>query len=100
MELDDFDNFGLRFRTHAVQRMFERSISKNNVSTVLSTGKVIEDYPDDDPYPSALILGWIGNRPIHVVAAINKDDGEYIAITVYEPDSDQWDQNFERRKNS
>ena len=57
---------------------------------VLSIGEVIEDYPDDTPYPSNLILGWIKGRPIHVVAAHNSDEKEIVVITVYEPDPQQW----------
>lgn len=53
---------------------------------VLPTGEVIESYPNDLPYPSKLMLGWRGNRPLHVVAADNLESGETIVITVYEPD--------------
>jgi hypothetical protein len=59
---------------------------------------VIEDYKDDIPYPSQLILGWCGPRPIHVVAANNPDAQETIIITAYEPDSTQWEPDFKRRK--
>jgi len=44
-------------------------------------------YPDDTPYPSRLLLGWRGDKPLHVVAAYNAQDDEQIVITVYEPDS-------------
>ncbi|MEA3376093.1 MAG: DUF4258 domain-containing protein [Chloroflexota bacterium] len=36
----------LVFRVHAIQRMFEREISEENVRQVLETGKTIESYPD------------------------------------------------------
>src|SRR5260370_23936516 len=36
----------------------------------------IESYPGDFPYPSRLLLGWCGLRPIHVVAAVNAADNE------------------------
>ena len=61
----------LVFRVHALQRMFERNITVEAVHRVLKTGSVIEKYPEDKPYPSFLILGFIGNRPIHIVAADN-----------------------------
>ena len=47
----------LVFRIHAIQRMFERSVTRADVREVLATGEVIEQYPDDTPYPSRLILG-------------------------------------------
>ena len=62
----------LVFRVHAIQRMFERAITKENVRQALATGKTIEAYPEDQPYPSRLVLGWAGTRPIHVVVADNQ----------------------------
>ena len=34
-----------------------------------ASGEVISEYPDDVPFPSCLILGFVGTRPIHVVTA-------------------------------
>ena len=64
----------------------------------LLMGQVLEDYSDDTPYPSRLILGWQGDRPLHVVAAYNAEDDETIVITAYEPDPDLWDAGFRVRK--
>jgi len=88
----------LVFRVHAIQRMFQRRISEDDVRRVLTTGEIIENYPDDIPFPSKLILGWCGSRPIHVVIANNADARESIVVTVYEPDPDQWEPGFRRRK--
>lgn len=90
-------NYYIKFRVHAIQRMFERNITKNEIRGIISNGKVIKDYPDDIPYPSKLILGWVNNRPLHVVVAENKGNTELIIITVYEPDMNKWDSNFERK---
>ena len=46
----------------------------------MAAGEVIEDYPHDYPYPSRLILGWCGSRPLHVVAAENEAAGETIVL--------------------
>jgi len=88
----------LVFRVHAIQRMFQRDIDAEAVRHVLKTGEVIESYPDDTPYPSHLVLGWRGPRPIHVVAADDTRSNETIVITVYEPEPDQWEPDFRRRK--
>jgi hypothetical protein len=42
--------------------MFERQITEEDVRNVLNNGIIIEDYPDDRPYPSKLSLGWCGIR--------------------------------------
>ncbi len=88
----------LIYRVHAVQRMVERGISHDDVERVLAEDKQIESYPNDHPYPSRLLLGWCGARPIHVVVADNTADNETIIITVYEPDPSRWEPGFERRK--
>lgn len=88
----------LVFRVHAIQRMFQRRIGDEDVRHVLMTGEVIEEYPNDTPYPSRLVLGWRGARPLHVVVADNPDSQETIVITVYEPDPEQWEPDFRRRK--
>jgi len=85
------------FRIHAVQRMFERNISAEDVRKVLSVGAVIEEYPDDTPYPSRLIFGWCEGRPIHVVVAINEEERSVVVLTVYEPEQEKWDVDFARR---
>lgn len=81
-----------------MQRMFERNIRAEDVRKVLLDGTVIEDYPDETPYPSRLLLGWCEGRPIHVVAAHNAEDDSIIVVTFYEPEPDQWDTNLSRRK--
>jgi hypothetical protein len=88
----------LVFRVHAIARIFERRITEEEVRTTLEGGETIENYPDDTPYPSRLMLGWAAGRPIHVVAADNRQDEEVIVITVYEPDPDLWEPGFKRRK--
>lgn len=88
----------LVFRVHAIQRMFHRRITEAEVRHVLATGDVIEDYADDSPYPSRLVLGWCGSRPLHVVVAEKVEDHETIVITVYEPDPAEWDSTFRRRR--
>jgi hypothetical protein len=88
----------LVFRVHAVRRMAQRGISVEDVREILRTGTVIESYPHDTPYPSRLVLGWTGSRPIHVVAADNQAAQETIVVTVYEPDPARWRPGFRRRR--
>lgn len=90
--------FRLVFRVHAIQRMFQRTISAEEVKQVLTVGETIETYATDKPFPSRLILGWSGARPLHVVAADDEQSGETIIVTVYQPNLDEWEQGFKRRK--
>jgi hypothetical protein len=86
------------FRVHALKRMFQRQISAAAVLHVPDTGATIEQYLDDFPYPSRLILGWWNSRPIHVVVADNAEEGISIVITVYQPNLEEWEPGFRKRK--
>lgn len=88
----------LVFRIHALQRMVQRDISPDDIHMSLEHCVLVERYPDDNPYPSCLVLGWVEKRPIHIVIAENIESRETIVITVYEPDSDKWMPGFMRRK--
>jgi len=78
--------------------MVERRIRETDVWYVLNLGKTIEIYPDDQPYPSRLVLGWLESRPIHIVVADDQASQEIIIVTVYEPDPERWEADFETRK--
>lgn len=88
----------LVFRVHAVVRMFGHGISEQEIRDTLRDGETIARYPDDTPYPSRLVLGWPGGRPLHVVVADNARENEMIVVTVHEPDPALWTTDFRRRK--
>jgi hypothetical protein len=47
--------------------MFERQVSVADLRSILDAGVVIEEYPQDTPYLSRLVLGFRRLRPLHVV---------------------------------
>ena len=54
-------------------------------------GEIIEDYPDDKPYPSCLIYGeTFSGEPVHSVWAFNELTQWAVLITVYRPDLNKW----------
>jgi hypothetical protein len=87
----------IKWRGHASQRLLERNIERNSVIQALLSGEIIEDYQEDFPFPSCLILGHNGNnKPLHIVCAIGQ---EFLwIITVYEPDLKKWHGDFKTRK--
>jgi hypothetical protein len=96
--IPNMTNQPIIFRIHAVQRMFERRITIENVRQVLQSGELIEDYSEDMPDPGGLLSAKRGRRPLHVVTAQNTKEGELVVITVYEPDPAQWKPGFRNRK--
>ena len=92
------DNQKIVFSGHAIRRMFERKLTRNEVSQAIVSGKIIEEYPDDTPYPSRLVLGWTSGKPIHAVVAENIEKHECIVVTAYIPNPEQWSDNFGKRR--
>ena len=88
----------ISFSRHALQRMFERAISPEEVRVALATGDVVADYPDDTPYRSMLILAFVGGRPLHVVAARDDNTKRCYVITAYVADPALWGSDFRTRK--
>lgn len=81
----------LLFLPHAVHQMGrpDRMITPREVRTVVLTGELIEDYPDDKRGHSGLLYGHgQEQRSIHAVCS-PKD--EYLAIiTAYLPSEHAW----------
>lgn len=82
---------------HAAKRLEQRHINLGSIINCIMSGEVIEQYPDDYPYPSCLVLG---NRdmenPLHTVIASN---GEMLfIITAYHPSAEQWENDLRTRK--
>ena len=88
----------LKYSGHALKQMFERKISPDDVRLVVDRGDLIADYPNDVPSPTRLLLGFAGNRPLHIVLGYNALLGEGIVITAYEPDPKVWEPGFRSRK--
>ena len=88
----------LVFRSHAIRRMFQRGITAADIRHVIDTGEVVENRPDDLPYPSRLVLGSLSGRALHVVLADNEPEGTIIVVTVYEPSPALWHAGFRKRR--
>jgi hypothetical protein len=88
----------LRWQRHALERMMERGISRSDVKQVLLNGEIIEEYSDDHPFPSGLFLGFINGAPLHVVAAIDKENEYCYIITSYRPDLTNFKSDYKTRK--
>lgn len=81
---------------HARIRMFERNVSTDELIAIISLGEIIEEYPDDEPCLSVLIMGFINAVAYHTVIAVCRD--HIRVITVYIPEQDKWIE-YRRRRN-
>lgn len=91
------DKTNIVLSKHANIRCLLRVINSEDIWTVLRSGEIIEDYPNDYPYPSCLMLAFLSaDKPMHVCCAVV---GRKInVITAYYPDSERWEEDMKTRK--
>ena len=92
-----YENDTVFMTAHAAERFRQRGIKAADVKNAVLTGEIIEQYPDDYPYPSCLVLGQSQDgRYIHVCMS---DEGTSSRIiTAYVPDSQKWSGDLKTRK--
>ncbi len=84
---------------HALGQMARRGIRQEDAIRTLDEGKRIEDYPKDEPYPSALFLGATRDGgPLHVVAAYDAENDWGYVVTAYVPDLAHFEEDWQRRR--
>ena len=87
----------LRWTMHIMTRLLQREISLDDVTQAIKSGEIIENYPDDYPYPSCLILGRDKNlQALHVVCGASEN--ELWLITAYRPSLEFWEYDLKTRK--
>jgi len=87
----------IKWRGHASKRILERNITREDTIESILHGEIIEEYPDDFPFPSCLVLGYTEDgMPLHIVCSIGQDN--LWIVTVYRPDPNKWGNNFNMRK--
>jgi len=83
-------------RMHALQRINERGILPHEIKEALLSCRVIEDYPDDKRGHSCLAWGMTSlGKNLHMVCGISEDT--VWIITIYEPDTEEWERPDKRR---
>ena len=82
---------------HFHNRIKERLIKHADIRSAIMNGEIIEQYLDDYPNPSVLILGYTrDNGPLHV--AVGMADNKLWLITAYFPTLDIWEADFKTKK--
>jgi len=81
----------VRITDHADEEAFDDGLTLEEIYFSATHGEVIEDYRDDTPYPSGLIMGKnFSGEPIHSVWAYRSENRWAVLITVYRPDPKRW----------
>ena len=101
MDIDDIRGKVLRGKyviafTHT-EKLRQRRIKAWDIEEAIKTGTIIEEYPHDPRGASCLILGLVAHRPLHVLCG-RLDAAEVLIITAYEPDPEEWEDDWRTRK--
>ena len=87
----------IQWTNHALVRIFQRKISQKDIKKAIADGEIIEQYKDDYPHPSCIVLGpKSGANSLHVVCGVG--DGKLWIITAYKPDREIWDESLKQRR--
>ena len=87
----------IKWTTHCMKKMGERDIRIKDVKHCIAIGEIIEDYPDDYPYPSCLIFGYTEDgRVIHLV--VGCDSVFAYIVTAYIPNTIKFNTDFRTRR--
>lgn len=91
------NNRSIKWTSHITARLQERGIDPSDIKNCIATGKIIEQYPDDYPYPSCLVSGKSKSGAfLHVVVGVG--EGFLWLVTAYYPDHEKWNNVFSIRK--
>ena len=89
----------IRITNHATDEAEDDDLLLDEILASVLIGELIEQYPNDRPYPSCLIYGVdTTGDAIHSVWAYNEDTEWAVLITVYRPDPARWIDGRMRRK--
>ena len=79
----------IRITDHADEEAVADGISIEQILNTVFSGEIIEQYPNDKPYPSCLIYSD-SEGPLHSVWPYNETNSWAVLITVYRPDAQRW----------
>lgn len=82
--------------THT-EKLRLRRIKTGDIEQAVKSGNIIENYPNDPRGPSCLVLGRIGDRALHILFA-RLEAEEILVVTAYEPDPEEWENDWQTRK--
>jgi len=82
---------------HATRQMDVRGRTLEEVQLILLEGEIIRHYPDEQPYPEWLFLGYPGGPedPCYVVVASND---ETVIVTVHNYDPEVYEADHRTRR--
>jgi hypothetical protein len=90
----------VKWTRHALNELVAEPVSVNDVEVALGQAEVIEEYPHLRRYlPDCLVLAFVSpDQPIHCVVALNEPQDYILIVTIYQPDVEEWEDDWKTRK--
>lgn len=88
-----------RLSKHATRQMASRGRTLEDVRRTVMGGEIIREYPEEQPYPEFLFLGYPGppDKPCYVVVASN-DETIIVTVHNYDPEIYEADHRTRRKR--
>lgn len=90
--------FDYVYSLHVFQKLRLIDLGLAEFEQLLGGGEVIEELGDSPEQAREIVLLVDWARPLHLVVAVDSGQQEERLVTVYEPRSAEWDDEFKRRK--
>jgi hypothetical protein len=88
-----------RITKHATIVRLERGVTITEMEQALLNGEIVERYPNAQPYPACLVLGWLASGdPLHIVCSRGEIEPALRIVTLYEPKDELWERDYRIRK--
>jgi hypothetical protein len=85
---------------HVNMRLRGRFISRESIVDSWAKYEIVEEYPTDKYLPSYLVCSEYQGQVIHVLFAVDVEGDNARVVTAYHPSTDEWEDDFKRRRRS
>ena len=88
----------IKWRYHALQRARQRGITRQQAKEVIQIGEIIEEHPDEEPFPKCLLMAEIQpGKPLYVSLVYDEAEDYVYILTVHWLDPNKWDDPWTRK---
>ncbi|MDL1909895.1 DUF4258 domain-containing protein [Chloroflexi bacterium CFX6] len=82
---------------HADDERLADGLTMGELEAALMDCEIIESYPEDPRGESCLVLGFIGEKPVHIVCGRSRV-GHLVLVTIYIPAMPKWKDPYTRNR--
>ena len=102
MNIDEINQFltdgKIKWSAHGLMRIQERDLTVDDLKIAISTGEIIENYPEESPAKSSVLIYGKNKdgKVIHIV--IGYDEEQLYFVTAYYPSIEKFENDLKTRR--